>query len=174
MIDLEYFLKLNLKSSSTDRIKKKIHNAKESDWSIHHELELLLLDIEDLKEDIKITQLIKDIGHRIVVYRSPPNYCYSWHIDAKRMSSINMLIEGFDSMCVFGDQELITIKNTVQAKYTDISKLQHEPDTYYLMNVKKHHTVYNFGNQHRYILSLGIPDKSFGEVREYLKRNDML
>jgi hypothetical protein len=41
------------------------------------------------------------------------------------------------------------------------------------MNVKKFHTVYNFDNQ-RYILSLGIPDKSFTEVKEYLKENNML
>jgi hypothetical protein len=176
MDDSDHFLKLNIASTSTDRIKNRIYSAKESDWSIYHELELLLLDIDDLATDTKIIQLINDIGisKRIGVYRTAPNTCFSWHFDRGRTSSINMLIEGFDSMCVFGDQELSTIKNIVQAKYIDISKLQHEPDSYYLMNVTKYHTVYNFGNQYRYMLSLGIPDKSFREVREYLKRNDML
>ena len=168
MNDLDYFLKLNIRSSSIDRIKNKIYNAAESDWIIHSELNILLLDIEDLEADTKIVQLIKDIGShkRIGVYRTLPNTCYGWHIDPERMSSINMLIDGFDSMCVFG-------KTAPLRQFSNLSKLQHEPEAYYLMNIKKSHTVYNFDNQ-RYILSLGIPDKSFAEVKEYLKEKNML
>jgi hypothetical protein len=169
MNNLDHFLKLNIQSTSIDRIKNRIYSADESNWIIHLEQNILLLDIEDIEADTKIVQLIKDIGSlkRIGVYRMLPNSCYGWHADAQRTSSINMLIEGFDSMCIFG--ELAPAR-----QYINLSKLQHQPNTYYLMNVKKFHTVYNFGNQSRYILSLGIPDKSFNEVSEYLKENDMI
>jgi hypothetical protein len=169
MNDLDHFLKLNIASTSVDNIKNRIRNADESEWIIYLEQNILLLDIEDLVTDTKIVQLIKDIGSskRIGVYRTTPNTCYSWHFDSGRMSSINMLIEGFDSMCVFGVP-------APSKQYINLSRLQHQPNTYYLMNVKKFHTVYNFGNQRRYVLSLGIPDKSFNEVRAYLKENDMI
>lgn len=168
MNDHDYFIKLNISSTSVDRIKNRIYNAEESDWIIHLEQNILLLNIEDLLTDTKIVQLINDIGSlkRIGVYRMSPNTCYGWHADAQRMSSINMLIEGFDSMCIFGGI-------APQRQYINLKKLQHELGAYYLMNVKKYHTVYNFNNQ-RYVLSLGIPDKSFSEVKEYLKENNML
>jgi len=165
----DHFLKLNISSTSVDSIKNKIRNADESEWITYLEQNILLLNIEDIKTDIKIVQLIKDIGtsKRIGVYRTAPHSCYGWHFDSGRLSSINMLIEGFDSMCVFGEP-------APSKQYINLSRLQHEPNTYYLMNVKKYHTVYNFSNQRRYILSLGIPDKSFNEVSAYLKENNML
>ena len=165
---LDFFCKLNITSGAIDQIKNKIKNAKESDWIYYLEQDIFLLDVNDLVTDVKITKLINDIGDskRIGIYRLNPNTCYSWHFDSGRMSSINMLIEGFDSMCIFGNLN-------PGRKYTDLSVIKHEHATYYLMNVRKFHTVYNFNNQ-RYILSLGIPDKSFAEVKEYLKENNML
>jgi hypothetical protein len=166
--DHDFFCKLNINSRAIDQIKNKIQNAKESDWMNYLEQSILLLELNDLIADTKIVKLIKDIGdtNRIGVYRSTPNSCYSWHVDSARLASINMLIDGFDSMCIFGNLN-------PGKKYTELSVIKHEPATYYLMNVKKFHTVYNFNNQ-RYILSLGIADKSFAEVKEYLKENNML
>jgi hypothetical protein len=164
----DFFRKLNITSGAIDQIRNKIQNAKESNWIDYLEQSILLLKLDDLIADTKIVKLIKDIGdsNRIGVYRSIPNSCYGWHMDSGRQSSINMLIDGFDSMCIFGNLN-------PGKKYTELSVIKHEPATYYLMNVKKFHTVYNFNNQ-RYILSLGIPDKSFAEVKEYLKENNML
>ena len=163
-----FFCKLNVKSDVVNVIKNKIHSTSEADWIYYLEQSIFLLKLKDLESDTKITKLINDIGdkNRIGVYRSSPNTCYGWHFDSGRMSSINMLIDGFDSMCIFGNLN-------PGKKYTELSVIKHEPATYYLMNVKKFHTVYNFDNQ-RYILSLGIPDKSFTEVKEYLKENNML
>lgn len=167
-IEHDFFCRLNVNSNSSNHIKNKIHTADSSGWADFLEQSILTLKLEDLKDDPKIVQLIKDIGdvNRIAVYRNKPNTCYGWHFDAIRLSAINMLIEGFDSMCVFGNQQ-------PQRQYTDVSIIKHQPNTYYLLNVKKHHTVYNFNNQ-RYILSLGIPKKSFAEVKEYLKEHNML
>jgi hypothetical protein len=163
----DFFCKLNITSGAIDQIRNKIQNAKESNWMDYLEQSILLLELNDLIADTKIVKLIKDIGdsNRIGVYRSIPNSCYSWHMDSGRQSSINMLIDGFDSMCIFGNIQ-------PHKKFTELSVIKHEPATYYLMNVKKFHTVYNFDNQ-RYILSLGIPNKSFAEVKEYLKENNM-
>lgn len=167
-LEHDFFCKLNINSNATAHIKYQIDNADESNWKNFLELSMLLLEPKDLQEDPKILQLVKDIGdvNRIAVYRNKPNTCYSWHVDSIRQGAINMLIEGFDSMCLFGDQ-------APGRQYINLERLQHESNCYYLMNIKKYHSVYNFNNQ-RYILSLGIPDKSYDEVKDYLKVNNML
>lgn len=164
----DFFSKLTIESKITEHIKSKIHSANESDWVDHLEQSILPLKLEDLEGDLKIAQLVKDIGDqkRLGVYRLPPNICYGWHIDSKRCASINMLIDGYDSMCVFGTQQPFK-------KFTDLTVIHHDQNSYYLMNVKKFHTVYNFNNQ-RYVLSLGIAEKTFSEVQEYLRENGLL
>lgn len=164
----DFFCKLNINSNASDHIKDKIYNTDSSNWKDFLEQSIFSLKLKDLKDDPKIVQLVKDIGdvNRISIFRNNPNSCYGWHFDAIRSSAINMLIDGFDSMCVFGNPQ-------PQSQYSDLSIIKHRPNTYYLLNVKKYHTVYNFNNQ-RYILSLGIPKKSFAEVKEYLKEHNML
>lgn len=166
--DHKFFCKLNIKSEVISQIKNKIQNSIESDWRDYLGLSIFYIDVNNLIADAKIVKLIKDIGDegRIGIQRAIPNSCYDWHTDAYRFASINMLIDGFDSMCIFGN-------NMPYKKFTELSVIKHEPATYYLMNVSKFHTVYNFNNQ-RYILSLSIPKKSFEEVKEYLKENDMI
>jgi hypothetical protein len=167
-LEHDFFCKLNINSCISDHIRNKIHGADSSSWNDFLEQSILLLKLADIEADPKISQLVTEIGdvNRIAVYRTKPNTCYGWHIDSIRLSSINMLIDGFDSMCVFGDMQ-------PQSQYGNLSVIKHEPNTYYLLNVKKYHTVYNFDNQ-RYILSLGIPNKSFNDVKLYLKENNML
>lgn len=168
MDNLEYFCELNITSNIVSHIKNKIQTSSQSDWYDFLDQSILNLELSDFNDDPQIIKIINDIGdaNRLSVFRNEPNTCYSWHRDSIRNSAINILIDGFDSMCVFG--ELAPNK-----KFTNTMKLSHLPATYYLMNVKKFHTVYNFNNQ-RYILSLGIPDKSFTDVKEYLKENNML
>ena len=76
-----------------------------------------------------------------------------------------MLLEGFDSFCAFGTP-------SKGNKVTDLNRLDHEPNTYYLMDVKKFHTVFNFSTE-RYIISIGI-EKPYDEVIAYLNDNQML
>lgn len=164
----DYFSKLNIDSLAVAAIKQRIDKAEESNWENFLELNMLRLNYDVISHDTKIVNLLKDIGdiNRVSIFKTNNNTCYSWHVDSLRSSSINMLIDGFDSMCVFGTQEQ-------HKQYSNLVKLQYEPNRYYLLNVKKHHTVYNFNNQ-RYVLSLGIPKMSYEDVKQYLVEKDMI
>lgn len=165
----DYYRQLNINSNITNNLKKKIEETTEDQWGLSLEQNLILLTIDDFATDPKIYQLIKDIGNinRLAIYRFFGAECYNWHIDSIRPSAINMLISGFDSMCIFG-------KPDQNRRLINVSRLQHEPNQYYLINVHQFHTVYNFGKETRYILSLGLPNVNYNGACEYLRQNDLL
>jgi hypothetical protein len=164
-----YYKQLNINSNIIDNLKKKIETTPEDHWKNSLEQDLILLTIDDFSLDPAIKKLITDIGNinRLAIYRFFGKECYNWHVDAIREASINMLITGFDSMCIFGNPA----KNR---RFTDIVRLQHGPAQYYIMNVKKMHTVYNFGDETRHILSIGLPGIKYEDACEYLHNHNLL
>jgi hypothetical protein len=159
-----YYSQLNINSNIIDNLKKKIETTPEDQWKNSLEQDLILLTIDDFSPDPAIRKLITDIGNsnRLAIYRFFGKECYNWHIDSVRDSSINMLITGFDSMCIFGNP-------APMRRFTEITRLQHEPAQYYIMNVKKMHTVYNFGNETRHVLSIGLPGVKYEDACRYLQ-----
>jgi len=164
--DQEYFYKLNVVSNISQTIMQKVHASKESDWKQIIEMNLLQLSIEDFNDDPSIIEIINKFGcaDRISVFKSMPNTCYGWHRDGIRNVSMNMLLEGRDSQCVFGDIKAVRdVKN--------IKMLTYEPNRYFLMDVSKFHTVFNFNNT-RYMLSIGFPKPTtFSEARQFMLDN---
>lgn len=161
MQEADFFCKLNIKSNIAEKILKKVEESKITEWSLILEQTLYKLSVEDFLPDIDIYNAIHDLGSldRLSVYKFEPNINYRWHTDKIRHSAINMVIDGFDSFCAFGTPN-------VNSMFTDVYKLEHKPDTYYVINVKKHHTVFNF-HKKRYLLSIGIPDMSYDSVLSY-------
>lgn len=168
-ISNNYYKQLNVTSNISDDLIKKINETPEEVWNIKLEQNLISLTINDFQKDPKIYQFIKDIGdvNRLSIFRFFGNECYNWHNDSIRAAALNMVISGFNSMCIFG-------KFANNRRLVNVSKLQHEPNQYYIMNVKQMHTVYNFGNDIRYILSLGLPNTSYADACEYLHQHDLL
>lgn len=165
--EADFFTKLNIDSKVTEHILNKIKNANDSEWTDLLDQSIHSLTVEDFALDDKIYQLIFDFGcqDRLSVFRFNPDVCFQWHIDKIRYSAINMLLEGFDSFCAFGTPQ-------PGNKFDKVYKLAHEPKTYYLMNVKKFHTVFNF-NEMRYIISIGFPDTKYSDVLSYLKDKNL-
>lgn len=164
-----YYKQLNINSNITDNLKRKIENSTEDQWITSYEQNLILLNIDDFAPDPSISQLITDIGDvsRLAIYRFFGKECYNWHTDAIRDSSINMLITGFDSMCVFG--------NPVKyRRFNQLERLQHSHAQYYIMNVKKIHAVFNFGNETRHVLSIGLPGINYEVACKYLQDHNLL
>lgn len=159
---MNYFTELNIQSKISKKILDKIDHIDESEWIHYLEQTIYLLKIEDFKDDPDIIDLINRFGSekKLCLFKLPPKICYSWHRDAKRQASINMLIKGFDSICIFGTESL-------EKKFVNLDKIEHKKDTYYLMNVKESHTVFNF-DQERYVISISIPDTPYQVVKDYL------
>jgi hypothetical protein len=165
---MKYFTELNIESNVSQRILDKVDTIDESKWINHLEQNIYLLDIKDFESDPDIVEIINRFGSvkRLCLFRLPPKICYSWHTDAKRQASINMLIKGFNSICVFGTE-------SIEKKFINLDKIEHKKNRYYLMNVKESHTVFNF-DQERYVISISIPDTSYNDVRNYLLEKQLI
>lgn len=168
MNQTDYYVKLNTKSTVTNDILEKIKKATPDQWSIVHDQSVLKLSMDDFRGDPAIMQAIIDLNcyEKLSVLRLNRNECYQWHTDMIREGALNMLLTGFDSFCAFG-----TLSSN--RKFINLDKLTHEPNTYYLINVKKFHTVFNFSKL-RYIVSIGIPSKTHAESCAYLKEKNLL
>jgi hypothetical protein len=90
-----------------------------------------------------------------VIIKLEPMMCYDWHIDETRQCSINMLIEGEDSYCFFG--------NRLSKELIELSELKYKKNSFYLLNTKENHSVINLNNI-RYILSLGFNEDSYSKI----------
>lgn len=74
-----------------------------------------------------------------------PNTCYNWHIDTERSVGINMLLSDVNSKCLFSENP-----NSVVSEFEE---LVYEPNTYYIFNTQKPHSVLNFEGD-RYLFSV--------------------
>jgi hypothetical protein len=172
MQESNFFYKLNINSTITDTIFKKVENAKPDEWSVFLDQTIYKLSKEDFITDLGIYQAIDyfQSASRLAVYKFDPNTCFKWHVDKIRYSSINMVIDGFDSFCAFG---IPNASNMTSNLITGVHKLEHKPNTYYVINVKKQHTVFNF-NKRRYLLSIGIQDLNYESVLSYFFEKNLI
>lgn len=79
------------------------------------------------------------------VLRLPPNTVYNWHTDDLRKCSINMLLRGGPSHCLFADGPF--------GLNMRVQELDYAPDTYYVFNTQVPHMVVNMGGP-RYMFTL--------------------
>jgi hypothetical protein len=163
----EFFVELNIDSTITESIMNKINDSTPDQWITILDQNLFKLSIDDFASDPKMCKVIKDLGaqERLSVLQFNPNVCFQWHKDKVRTGAINMLLRGFDSFCAFG-----TIgKGNL---FTEVQKLEHKPNKYYLMDVKKYHCVFNF-SEPRYIISIGL-ETTYDETFKYLTENKFI
>ena len=58
-------------------------------------------------------------------------------------------------------------------QFINTTKLVYKPDKYFLLDVHKFHTVFNFSEE-RYVLSIGVPSPTtYNETKQYLIDNNL-
>lgn len=169
MDNIDFYHKLESTSTLIQHLRNRIANAKEEEWQTFIEMSCLMLNITDFGTEPKLVKLINDLNchSKLAIYRFFPNTCYKWHIDhIGRKCCINMLIDGYDSLTMFG----VPGSN---GRFTNITTLVYEPNKYALLNVHKFHTVFNF-NEPRYLLSIGIPvPTTYDQAKQYIIDNNL-
>ena len=163
----EFFTELKINSLITNKILTKVKTSQPDQWINILDQQLFTLSIEDFQDDPDICKVINDLSahNRLSVLKFSPNYCFQWHKDKIRTGAINLLLEGFDSFCAFG-----TIGKGNE--FTNIHKLEHKPNRYYLIDVKKYHCVFNF-SEPRYLISIGL-EQTYDDTLIYLKANNLI
>ena len=122
MDTVKLFHRLKSTSTLTHHLRDIISKSTESDWKDFIEMNCLLLTIDDFKTEPNLVKFIEkfDCHKKLAIYRFSPNTCYKWHIDHPgRKCSINMLIDGYDSLTMFGTP-------AVNGRMINITKLVYE------------------------------------------------
>lgn len=145
----EYYCELPHKSTLSSKLLWAIHTDT-TPWSSLYDFNAKLVPKEWLMEDPFMAKLMELHSFQAAVIGMDAETCYRWHIDVDRSASVNMLLTPEShSYCVF--------KEDVDTRTHPILRLDYKPDTYYLLNVKKYHTVFNF-DKPRYMLSTQFDD----------------
>lgn len=165
----DYFFEIPEDSTASELMYIRAITAHKDLWRGFYNFEAL-----DVKDDWVVDAWWK------YLYRSHPfkagiikldaNTYYDWHVDTDRGVGINMLLNNWDtSHCMFnpdlkrGDN---VAHGNVKAKFIE---LKYKPQRYYLFNAQVAHTVYNFGDNTRYLFSV-----NFEEDRTKLTYNQLL
>lgn len=169
MDNLDFYHRLRSTSTLTQHLRNRIYTAKEEEWQTLIQMSCLLLNIADFETEPKLVKFINDFNchSKLAIYRFSPHTCYKWHIDHNgRKSCINMLIDGYDSLTMFGVP-------AINGRFTNLTPLVYEQNKYALLNVHKFHTIFNFSEQ-RYLLSIGIPTPAtYEEAKQYIIDNNL-
>jgi hypothetical protein len=164
----EFFYRLPIESRVASDIYLRASNAPESEWVDYYNFRALKATPE-WEYDSWWSELYKAHPFIAGVIKLDENTYYDWHMDTDRGVGINLLLNNWDtSHCMFspklkrGDS---VEKGNVKSPFVE---LKYEPNTYYLFNSQKAHTVYNFKGT-RYLLSV-----DFLEDRTKLTYNQLL
>lgn len=155
-------LDYTVSSSLVDNLIEFINNAPPHDWKILYEFQRLTVPESILTVDPVMYNLVQHFGslNRIGIFRYSPNYAFKWHTDPSRDASINLLLTGYDSLCLFGD-------GLSNGGIENVTKLSYKKCAPAILNTSKYHTIINFSEK-RYLLSIGIPKPStFEDVVSY-------
>lgn len=158
-----YYVMLKTESRAREHLRYLARTA--DHWKSNNGIERIGLDVSDFDGDEGIQKLIAHFGaqDKLSIFRFLPNTCHSWHTDLQRFAAINMLLDGWDSLTLFG-------KNALGVNLTDIAELTYAPSRYYLLNSKAKHTIINFDNM-RYLVSIGIPPQhQYLDVMAYIEK----
>lgn len=171
MEDHNYFYKI--KNIVSEEFKHSLRqfalNSKEEDWEQKFEFNRLPLPLELFTNETFLYDVIKKFHcyKRFSIFKWEPYTAYEWHTDSPRNAAINFLLDGKNSLCLFGKKiidEDENIKNLKVLEYTE--------NNCFLLNTAERHSVINFDNE-RYIMSVCIPHPwSFNDVVDYLKSKE--
>jgi hypothetical protein len=152
------------KSTLSNKLNYVIQNVPKDSWVQYYNFDVLFLKPEFVQEDKFFRDLAKDYSFTVAVVKMNPYSCYNWHTDTKRQCAINMLLDGFDSHCVFSrDPEDVNIP---------VEELKYQPNTYYAFDTQTPHMILNLSKP-RYLLSVEFTDEDENlSFNELIKQGD--
>ena len=145
LVSNDYFVSSHLLSH--------IHSTAPSEWQGITEFDVLRLDRAVFHGHSALLDIIHAFGceSKLCILRLQPWYNYSWHVDLTRACSFNLLLSGYDSICMFG-------RMRAARHYDQLAVLPYAPNKLWLLNTHASHSVVNF-SETRYLLSMSLPGR---------------
>ena len=149
----QFFYELPIPSSIADEA---LAFAKSTEvWHRYYYFDVALLPVElAIKEPLLMWLAQNKFNFHVGVLKLPPSTCYKWHADTDRQVGINMLLEDNGSKCLFAE-------NTEGVSFP-VVELVYKPSKYFVFNTRQQHTVLNFADEARYLLTVEFLGKDRG------------
>lgn len=164
MSDYFFDTGIDVSPAFVESVKDLVSKSKEEDWEKVLQMTLLLLPTELFETEPALMSIIDKFGshNRLAVYKTSANTSYNWHRDISRFTCLNVLLDGYDSLCLFAQPP-------DQGMMYDMQKLDYQPNRVYLLNVTQLHSVINFSTE-RHLLSIGVPPPTrFDDVQSFIE-----
>jgi hypothetical protein len=129
-----------------------VYQSSDDAWVPYYNFMVIPVPQEILDEEPLLVALAQKRKFHAGILRMDPNSCYNWHVDTDRHVSLNMLVCGDDSKCLFAENYGLVMP---------ITELKYKEFTYYVFNTQIPHTVYNF-SEPRYLFSLEFLEEDRG------------
>jgi hypothetical protein len=154
----KYFTVLNYKTTLSDLLLR--HVEKLTDWNVTKFGNHVTYIPELIKNDPVLEKFRIKFDAECIIMKMFPNAFYRFHMDGERQCAINVLLDGYDSNCYFGDTGFheTVIQNLTEVKY--------ERSRCVLFNTQQKHAIVN-RNNNRYLLSIGCFKNTYKEIYEY-------
>lgn len=152
----EYYYELAIKDNIRDPL---LNYAKvNNNWRFHRDFFTTRAPSNILQNTV-LNDLILKFSAEPTIFKMEPNTLYTWHTDATRSCAINMLLDGNDSLSLFGEL-------TGGHHLWKFFEVPHGNNRFFLVNTLKNHAVLNRSCT-RYMLSVGfyLPN-TFESMRE--------
>ena len=151
-------------TSVFDHTVLKEHAHSVTNWHESHGFQVVKVP-PYIVDTLPIAPVLIKFNALAVILKMDPMTWYDWHIDARRVCTINSLLDGSNSKCFYG--------NRLSRDIVELDELVYTPGEFCLLDTTKEHAVLNLENT-RYVLSIGMAAPySFDEVKNFCVDNSI-
>ena len=177
MIDNHLFSELTVQVSDDTIIFLKSFIAQSENW-IWSKTNLPNIPASDLLSHdfgVPMNHFIKEYQVGISILKVPPQSHLPWHIDVShwRKSVINVPIMDYPKSHTFVTTSPIIFDGLDDMRYVTY-KIPYELKKMYILNSQKYHSVYNFDEEPRYVISFYTGEVTYLETLKYFKDNELV
>jgi hypothetical protein len=179
--DLFSELNITIPTDTVEYIKTFIENSNEANTWIWASTNLPNTHIPnnkmcDIDFGTYINGFINDWGASLSILKVPPNSHVPWHIDVKiaRRCVINTPLTLYLNSLTFVTNAPVSDTNLCKEIEYNTFKMPYQLDKMYLLNSQKYHSVFNFDDDIRYVISFCSEFLNYQEACKYFKNKDLI
>ena len=176
--DLFSELNMSLSDSTIKSIQGIIDNSNNWEWAKTNLPNIYLKNDELLSMDIgaPFNDFIKDWSSTLTILKVPPNCFVPWHIDVKlnRRCVINTPITLYPNSYTLVTNAPTSDQELLKTLEYNTFKMPYLLDKMYLLNSQKYHSVFNFDDSDRYVISFCSEMLNYQEACKYFKDKNLI
>jgi hypothetical protein len=137
---------------------------------------ILNTELRNIDCSSPINEFVIDWGATLTILKIPPNSHVPWHIDISpfRRCVINTPLTLYSNSLTFVTNAPTPDTNLCKDIEYNTFKMPYHLDKVYLLNSQRYHSVFNFDNDIRYVISFCSEFLNYQEACKYFKDKELI